>query len=110
MQVIKIKTKNKRSFEVHLECWSEKHFECKLAVVDLGPKLPADGTFKPFVKGESAESAYTSLISGIISALKKIDPTDEICEIDNDCNAPFISAMEQKQIVGNNVLVKVNGI
>ena len=109
IQEITIRTKNKRLFAVHLESWSQNHFECKLAAINLGPQLPADATFGPFVKGESALSAYTSLISTLTNSLKNLDTTDEIAEIDNPCNTEFISASEQKQIVGQNVLVKVNG-
>lgn len=109
IQEIQIGTKNKRVFFVHLEKWSETHFECKLAAINLGPQLPADATFGPFANGESANSAYKSLISGLSSALASLDATDSIAEVNNPCNTEFVTSDEQKEILGEGVIVKVNG-
>lgn len=109
IQEIQISTKNKRVFSVHLEKRGQDHFECKLAAIDLRPPLPADGTFCPFTKGSTALDAYQALVSKLSTALTKLDTTDVIAVVDNPCNTEFISASEQKQVLAQGVVVKVNG-
>lgn len=110
IQEIEIRTKNKRVFVVHLEKWAQSHFECKLAVINLGPQLPADATFGPFTKGSTALDAYQKLVTGLRTALAKLDATDAIAIVNNPCNTEFVNATEQQEILGQNVVVKVNGI
>lgn len=110
IQEIEIHTKNKRVFSVHLEKWAQAHFECKLAAINLGPQLPADATFGPFTKGTTALDAFKALVSGLRSALVKLDATDSIEVVNNPCNTEFVSADEQKQALGQGVVVKVNGV
>ncbi|MFZ1643847.1 MAG: hypothetical protein WAV07_20950 [Candidatus Contendobacter sp.] len=110
IQEIQINTKNKRVFSVHLEKWAQDHFECKLAAINLGPQLPADATFGPFTKGVTALAAYQDLVSKLSTALTKLDATDAIAIVDNPCNTEFVTAREQKQVLGQSVVVKVNGV
>ncbi len=110
IQTIDIRTKNKRVFSVHLEQWGQDHYECKLAAINLGPPLPADATFGPFTKGTTALAAYRSLISGLKETLLQLDATDSISVTDNPCNAPFVTATDQKNVLGQDVVVKVNGV
>jgi hypothetical protein len=109
IQEIQIVTKNNRVFFMHLEKWSETHFECKLAAINLGPQLPADAKFGPFANGESANSAYKLLISELSSVLATLDATDSIAKVNNPCNTEFVTSEEQKEILGHGVIVKVNG-
>ena len=109
IQEIEIKTRNNRVFFVHLEKWSETHFECKLAAINLGPQLPADATFGPFTKDSTANAAYKLLISELGSALAKLDTTDSIAVVNNPCNTEFVTADEQKKILGQGIIVQVNG-
>ena len=109
VQEINISTKNRRLFFVHLECWREDHFECKLAAIDLGPKLQAFATFGPYAKAPTALSAFRALIDGLRAEIASIDPTDSVTIIDNPCNAEFVSAPDQQNIAGRNVVIKVNG-
>ena len=109
IQEIEIRTKNNRVFFVHLEKWSETRFECKLAAIKLGPQLPAGAMFGPFASGESANSACKSLISELSSTLAGLDATDSIAEVNNPCNTEFMTADDQKNILGDEVIVKVNG-
>jgi len=106
IQEIEITTEKKRHFSVHLEKWAPDCFACKLAALNLGPQLPADATFGPFSQGHSASAAYEALVSGIRSALAKLDASDVIAEVNNPCNTEFIDAASQKQILGANVVVK----
>ena len=110
IQEIEISTKNKRVFSVHLEMWAQSHFECKLAAINLGPQLPADATFGPFSDGQTALAAYSALISGLRSALAKLDSTDAIAVVNNPCNTEFVNASEQQQVLGQGVVIKVNGV
>jgi hypothetical protein len=110
IQEVAISTKNKRMFSVHLEKWAQAHFECKLAAINLGPQLPADATFGPFTKGSTALAAYQALISGLRSAIENLDSTDSIAVVDNPCNTEFVTAVEQQQVLGQGVVVKVNGV
>lgn len=109
IQEIQINTKKNRVFFVHLEKWAQSHFECKLAAINLGPQLPADATFGPFTKGETALVAYKALISGLQAALAKLDSSDSIAVVNNPCNTEFVTAPEQKNVLGQGVVVKVNG-
>ena len=109
IQEIEILTKRNRKFFVHLEKWKDDHYECKLAAIELGPQLPADSTFGPFSKGSTACEAFESLISSFRSALAKLDPNDSIAVVDNPCNTEFFTADAQKQVLGQDVKVKVNG-
>lgn len=109
IQELEITTYKKRQFFVHLEKWAPDYFACKLAAINLGPQLPADAIFGPFSQGSSAVAAYQTLISGIRSALAKLDSSDAISEVNNPCNTEFIDATEQKQLLGANVVVKLNG-
>ncbi|MEI6030984.1 MAG: hypothetical protein WCQ20_07445 [Synechococcaceae cyanobacterium ELA739] len=108
IQEIEISTNNGRVFFVHLEKWSESHYECKLAALNLGPQLPADATFGPFAKGENAIDAFGALVSGLRSALAKLDATDSIAVVKNPCNTEFVSAQEQEQALGQGVVVNFN--
>jgi hypothetical protein len=110
IQDIEIRTKNKRVFFVHLEKWEQSRFECKLAAINLGPQPSTNATFGPFVKGETAFHAYQELIIELSSKLAKLDTTDAIAVVNNPCNTEFVTAQEQKQILGENVIIKVNGI
>lgn len=110
IQEIQISTKNKRVFSVHLEKWAQDHFECKLAAINLGPQLPADATFGPFTKGSTALAAYQELVSKLSSALTNLDATDAIAIVNNPCNTEFVTAPEQKQVLAQGVVVKVNGV
>ncbi|MGI1670310.1 MAG: hypothetical protein K6L74_08285 [Neptuniibacter sp.] len=109
LQVIKIKTKNGREFHVHLEKWADNHFDCKLAAINLGPQLPADVVFGPFVKGQTASDAFQALIQGLNQSLSKLDCTDSISVIDNPCNTEFINKTDQNNICGSSVSVLING-
>lgn len=109
IQEIEITTERKRHFSVHLEKWAHDYFACKLASINLGPQLPADATFGPFSHGSSASAAYQALVLGVRSALAKLDSSDGIAEVNNPCNTELIDAGEQRRLLGNNVLVKVNG-
>lgn len=110
IQEIQINTKNNRVFSVHLEKWAQNHFECKLAAISLGSQLPGDATFGPFTKGVTALDAYQGLVSMLGAAITKLDATDSISIVDNPCNTEFVTAPEQKQVLGQGVVVKVNGI
>lgn len=110
IQEIQIDTKNKRVFSVHLEKWAQNHFECKLAAISLGSQFPGDATFGPFTKNSTAFGAYQGLISKLRTALTQLDAVDSIGVVDNPCNTEFISASEQKEVLGQGVIVKVNGI
>ena len=110
IQEIQINTKNKRVFSVHLEKWAQNHFECKFAAISLGSQLPGDATFGPFTKGSTALVAYQGLVSKLSTELTKLDATDSITIVDNPCNTEFVTALEQKQVLGQGVVVKVNGI
>ena len=110
IQEVEIITKNKRVFFVHLEKWAESHFECKLAAINLGPQLPADATLGPFTKGTTAVSAYEALVSELRAALAKLDAEDSIAVVNNPCNTDFVTAPEQQQMLGQGVVVKVNGV
>lgn len=110
IQEVEIRTKNGRAFFVHLERWSEAHFECKLAAINLGPQLAANATFGPFSKGTTPLAAYTSLITGLRAALTKLDATDAIAVVHNPCNAEFVNARDQTQALGQGVVVQVNGV
>ena len=110
IQEIEIHTKNKRVFSVHLEKWAQAHYECKLAAINLGPQLPAEATFGPFTKGTTALDAFKALVSGLRATLAKLDATDSIKVVNNPCNTEFVTADEQKQALGQGVIVKVNGV
>jgi len=110
IQEIQISTKNKRVFSVHLEKWAQDHFECKLAAINLGPQLPADATFGPFTKGSTALDAFQRLVTNLNSPLTKLDATDAIAVVNNPCNTEFVTAPEQKKVLAQGVVVKVNGI
>jgi hypothetical protein len=109
IQEINIKTKNNRVFSVHLEKWSETVFECKVAVINLGPQLIANAMFSPFTKADTAKSAYTSLITGLNSSLANIDATDFIVLVENPYNTELVNVDLQKEILGTEVIIKVNG-
>ncbi len=109
IQEIEITTRKRRHFSVHLEQWALDYFACKLAAINLGPQLPADAIFGPFSHGTSALAAYQALVSGVRSGLAKLDSSDAIVEVNNPCNTEFISANEQKQLLGDAVVIKVNG-
>ena len=65
IQEITIATKNQRLFFVHLEQW-EDHFACKLAAIDLGPKIPAHATFGPYVSAPTACDVFRALIESLL--------------------------------------------
>ena len=54
--------------------------------------------------------AYKELVSGIRSAIQKLDSTDFIAVVNNPCNTEFVTADEQKQALGQGVVVQVNGV
>ena len=110
IQEIQISSKKQRVFSVHLEKWAHDHFECKLNAISLGPQLPADVTIGPFAKGSTAVEAYNNLVSSLISALCKLDPTDSIAAVNNPCNTEFVTALEQEKVLAEGVVVKVNGV
>jgi len=110
IQEIEIRTNNNRVFFVHLEKWSETHFECKLAAINLGPQLPADATFGPFTNDSTALAAYKSLISELRSTLANLDVTDSISVVNNPCNTEFVTGTEQNEVLGQEVIVQVNGV
>lgn len=110
IQEIEIRTKNGRIFYVHLEKWTQAHFECKLASIHLGPQLPADAVFGPFSKGDAASTAYQTLVSQLREALAKLDATDAIIVVNNPCNTEFVSASEQRRLLGEGVTVQENGV
>ena len=110
IQEVKITTTNGRVFFVHLENWAEDHFECKLAALNLGPRLTADAIFGPFTKGKTALAAFEALILSLRLSLAKHDELDQISLVDNLCNTEFVSASEQKKVLGEEVVVKVNGV
>lgn len=109
IQEIEIRTKNGRVFHAHLEKWGESHFECKLAAINLGPQLPADATFGPFAKGTTASNAFKSLVAGLRTALTNLDASDAITQVNNPCNTEFVPSAEQKVVLGQGVVVQVNG-
>ena len=109
LQEIEIKTKKSRVFHAHLEKWKDDHFECKLAAINLGPQLPADAVFGPFVKGNTAIDAFKALINGLVKSLSNLDKADSISEINNPCNTEFVTKEEQDNVVGSAVSVLVNG-
>ena len=108
VQEISISTENRRLFSVHLEYWDD-HFECVLAAIDLGPKLPADTTFRPYGKAPTALGVFRMLIEKLLGEISRLDPTDSIAIVDNPCNTEFINAEEQRRVAGPNVIIKVNG-
>jgi len=110
IQELILKTLKGRVFFVHLEKWNETHFDCKLAAINLGPQLPADAIFGPFSKGQTALEAYERLIAELRVRLENHDPSDSISTIDNPCNTEFLTASDQKNIVGLAVEVRVNGL
>ncbi len=110
IQEIEIKTKKSRLFHVHLEKWSDTNFECKLASINLGPQLPADATFGPFSKGETANDSFNNLAKSLSQSLANLDTDDLITEINNPYNTELLNKEEQQNIMGIGVTVKVNGI
>lgn len=110
IQEIEISTKNKRLFFVHLEKWAESNFECKLAAINLGSGLTANASFCPFAKGATALDAFKALVTGLRSKLDRLDTTDSIEVVNNPCNTEFVTAPEQQQVLGQKVVVQVNGV
>lgn len=109
LQEINIRTKKGRLFAVHLEKWNENAFESKLAAINLGPTLPANATFGPFAKGATADEAFRDLISKLQNSLSNLDPDDAIECVDNPCNTELHRADQQRQALGSDVAVTVNG-
>lgn len=110
VQEFEINTRNKRVFYVHLEKWAHAHFECKLTAINPGQQRSADATFGPFTKGTTALGTFKALVSELCSALAKLDATDSIEVVNNPCNTEFVSAEEQRQALGQGVVVKVNSV
>ncbi|WP_299011842.1 hypothetical protein [uncultured Shewanella sp.] len=109
IQEIKIITKNKREFFVHLEKWAEDRFDVKLAVINLGDKPSNHIVFIPFSKGKNANDAFRNLIEGLKEMLLKDDSTDFINEINNVCGDELIDKESQEKIIDSSVTVKKNG-
>jgi hypothetical protein len=108
LQEIEIKTNKGRLFHVHLEKGSNKNFKCKLAAIKLGAHTPADATFEPFSKGETAQIAFSELIKCLSKSLINSDPEDSITKVNNPCNTEFITKEEQKTILKSDVTITVN--
>ncbi|MEI7219872.1 hypothetical protein [Pectobacterium carotovorum] len=109
LQEITIKTKNGREFYVHLEKWSENHFDCKLAAIYFGPQSSMNASFGPFSKASTALDAFSSLIQMLTQSLSLLDNTDSISVIDNPCNTEFIDKIAQTNICGSSISILVNG-
>lgn len=108
---INFKSKKGRFFTLDIEEASPASYESEVTARD--PLSPNAGSWVYKTKPSSA-SADDNFLGGarlIQDYLQQIDPTDEIIEIHNPCNCPFVSEANQNRLlssVGMALTVKVN--
>ena len=108
LQDIKIKSKNGSLFSVVIEKHSNSLFRCRFAVVE-NSELCGEETLECFrEKQRTAQDVFEAFIQDKVSKWL-VQKNDSIIEIDNPCNTELLSPEDQQRIVGDNVVIKING-
>jgi hypothetical protein len=89
-------TRNGRHFDIDIYRDSQGRHESTVTVYEIGSApgwvFPIDPAAKP------PGNDFKSALEWIQVYLKQVDPSDEVTDINNPCNCPFVSQTDQTEI------------
>ncbi|HEY5086577.1 MAG TPA: hypothetical protein VII66_04375 [Gemmatimonadaceae bacterium] len=107
MQNFRITTKNGHHIELDLRRTPLARFECSFS--DSEPNH-AKSDFVRIAEGDTALEAFSTAAEGLSIRFRTGNRPDSITVVDNPSNAELVSVAEQRNILGREVTVKLNGV
>jgi hypothetical protein len=108
---LNISSKNGRNFIIDIYQGKEENFDSEVTVLDNISTSKGSWLYKMSPVSSSSSDNFKASIEFILKYLSSVDNTDSISDIHNLCNCPFVSEVEQNNILsklGQKINVRVN--
>ena len=107
---IEVATKNGRRCTIDIYK-NDGGFDSEVTILDGVSNNPGSWAYKTSPASSSAVDNFSAAVELIKKYISQVDSTDEIIDIHNPCNTPFISESEQNNELskqGVSISVRVN--
>ena len=97
---IEVTTKNGRRCTIDIYK-NDAGFDSEVTILDSVSNNPGSWVYKTNPASSSAADNFSAAVELIKNYISQVDSTDEIQDIHNPCNTPFISEADQNNVLSN---------